>query len=153
MAISKHVTIAMAAALCGGLLHAQAAPVRGHLAEPEYLPEPARSLLHTRMQHHGASMTELLATVVLLDYEGTQRAARTIVQEPRLARPTSLDATQLNARLPERFFAFQDQLHARAAQLEAAATAHDPARLASAYGQLTETCVACHSVYLSGGAR
>jgi cytochrome c556 len=147
--MSKHATIALAAGLFAAL-QARAAPVRGHLAEPQYLPEAARALLHTRMQHHGESMTELLSTVVLLDYEGTQRSAREIVEEPRLARPTTMDATQLNSRLPERFFALQDQLHMRAAQLEATATAHDPARLASAYGQLAETCVACHAVYLSG---
>ncbi|MGZ3404931.1 MAG: hypothetical protein ACXVAN_00700 [Polyangia bacterium] len=145
-----------AVVLAAGLIYvlsARAAPTRKHLGEPEYLPEPARSLLHTRMQHHGAAMTELLATVVLLDYEGTERAAHEIATEPRLARPTSMDATQLNARLPERFFVLQDQLHTRAAQLESAATARDPGRLADSYGQLTETCVACHSVYLTGAGR
>ncbi len=147
--MSKRATI-VGIALVSGVLQAQAAPTGGHLAEPQYLPEAARALLHTRMQHHGATMTELLARVVLLDFEGTQRAAREIAQEPRLARPTSMDATQLNARLPERFFVLQDQLRERAAKLDSAAAAHDPARLASAYGQLTETCVACHSVYLTG---
>ena len=75
--------------------------------------------------------------------------AKAIANEPRLAQPTSGDATELNASLPPRFFELQSQLRAEARRLEVSARARDAAGTARSYGALAETCVSCHDAYLS----
>jgi hypothetical protein len=112
------------------------------------IPEAARQLVWQRMQGHGADMTMLLWSLLFLDYEGTTELSRSIVEPPRLARP--IDDSTLNAQIPSEFFALQDQLIVRAEHLAelAAAPSRDVAAIARAYGQLTETCVRCHSTFL-----
>ncbi|MBZ4415367.1 cytochrome c [Myxococcus sp. RHSTA-1-4] len=75
-------------------------------------------------------------------------AAR-IVNEPRIARPVPGGEDELNALLPERFFALQDEARNRAQAVQEAAQKRDDAALAESFGRLTETCVSCHSVYTS----
>jgi len=124
-----------------------------HLAEPGYLPPSARALLHADMQRHAAQMNALTSSALLLDFDNVAVTARAVASEPRIARPTTHDASELNARLPERYFALQDQLHAQAGQLAAAAEAHDAAAAASAYGAMAATCMSCHAAYLAGANR
>ena len=109
----------------------------------------ARALVHQKMANHSKQMTELVWAVVLLDYRRTVDLAKALALEPRIARPTSGDATELNAALAPRFFDLQDQPRAKAQQLEVAAQMRDPSGVARAYGGVAETCVACHDAYLS----
>jgi cytochrome c556 len=119
-----------------------------HLGSPP-LSETARALVRQKMAKHSRQMTELVWSVVLLEYNESAQLAQAIATEPRLARPTSNDATELNAALPPRFFELQDQLRSRAQKLEVAARARDATGMAKTFGALAETCVACHDVYLS----
>lgn len=119
-----------------------------HLATPP-LSNAARAIVRERMASHSKQMTELVWSVVLLDYAESARIATAIATEPRLARPTTGDATELNSALPPRFFELQDQLRDQARELAAAARARDPSATAKRYGGLAETCVRCHDAYLS----
>jgi hypothetical protein len=102
------------------------------------------------MARHGKSMSELVQAVIVLDYPRTARLAREIAEEPRLARPLSQNANEVNVSLPEPFFQLQDELRQRAARLAEAARTRGQTELAPAFGQLTETCVSCHRVYSTG---
>ena len=124
-------------------------PDRPRLAAPDYLPELARSVLRERMQRHGDQMMRLLLAVTFLQHEVAAATAKDIAGEPRLVRPLPGGADDLNRLLPERFFVLQDQLRKEASDLEAAAKARNDAKMAAAFGRVSQTCVACHSAYLN----
>jgi len=119
-----------------------------HLATPP-LSLTARALLHDKMADHSKQMMDLMRAVVLLDYSESAELGKAIAAEERLSRPLSNDATELNSALDPRFFTLQDQLRTRGKRLEAAARARDSSAVAKTFGALTETCVACHSAYLT----
>lgn len=118
------------------------------LETPSYLSPIARQLLKQRMQRHGGDMLALLQSVLFLDHETTQRLAAEIAAEPRLTRPIAGGADDINAALPERFFVLQDELKSRAVDLAQAARGSDDEQLAARLGEVTQTCVGCHSAYL-----
>lgn len=121
---------------------------RKNLEPPAYLSALARQLLKRRMQRHGAEMLALLQAVVLLDHETTRRLAAELAAEPRLTRPIAGGADDLNASLPERFFVLQDELRSRALDLAGATRQAGAPELARRLGEVTQTCVACHTTYL-----
>jgi hypothetical protein len=86
---------------------------------------------------------------VLLHYEEVEELAQMIADEPKLGRPAPGDDTSLNAMLPSGFFMYQDALTEHAKELAEAARAKQDASLGKAFGALSETCVGCHSAYLS----
>jgi cytochrome c556 len=118
------------------------------LEAPTYLSPLARQLLKQRMKRHGTDMLAMLRAVLFLDHESTQRLAAELAAEPRLTRAIAGGADDLNAALPERFFVLQDELRSRALDLAAAAKEANDARLAARLGDVTQTCVSCHSTYL-----
>lgn len=125
--------------------------VKQGLAAPGYLGPLARGLLKRRMARHGRDMLALTQAVIFLDRETTQRLATGISDEPRLTRPIAGGADDLNTALPERFFVLQDELRSRAKALVEVARTKDDASLAARFGELTQTCVSCHSTYLEPG--
>ena len=127
------------------------APKKG-LVAPTYLSPMARQLLKRRMARHGRDMMALVQSVLFLDRETTQRLAGELAAEPRLTRPIAGGEDDLNASLPERFFVLQDELRSRALGLVESSKRQDDAALAARLGELTQTCVACHSVYLEPSA-
>jgi hypothetical protein len=106
-------------------------------------------MLTARMERHAEEMMLLLVSVLTLHHDDTELLADHVAAEPRLGRPGPTEKGTISALLPRRFFAFQDELIERARTLAAAARAKDNARIVRAYGQLTETCVSCHSAYLT----
>ncbi len=126
--------------------------VKQGLEAPTYLSPIARQLLKQRMKRHGNDMLAMLRSVLLLDHDTTQRLASELAAEPRLTRPIAGGADDLNAALPERFFVLQDELRSRALDLAAAAQKSDDVKLAARLGEVTATCVSCHSVYLEPAA-
>ena len=122
-------------------------PAEHHLAPPADLSPTVRRLLHERMGRHAKTMSELVQAVIVLDYPQTERLAHEIGEQPRLARPLSQDATELNSSLPDEFFRLDDQLRSRASLLADAARMRNGAELATSFGNLAETCVACHRTY------
>jgi hypothetical protein len=121
------------------------------LAVPERIPPAARAVIRSKMHRHAEQLTGLVMKVAVLDYDGVARGAGEIFDEPTLARPVTGD--ELNGLLPERFFELQDALRSQARKVVDAAARRDSAQLASGFGDLTKTCVACHDVYLRGSAQ
>ncbi len=113
------------------------------LWKPEPMSAAARRLVHDRMKDHGREMEQLLWDVLFLDYDGIKRSGATIA---RNASPLDRHAIELEPHVF--FFTMQNQLKARALNLVEAASAQDGQNVSKAFGQLSETCVHCHIVYL-----
>lgn len=122
--------------------------LKQQLPDPGYLPEELRPVLRNRMQRHGDDMVQLVLAVTLLKRDMVKSSADRIASEPRFARPIVGSDDALNNALPEKFFTLQAEVAERARSLSAAASRRDDRALASAFGRLTETCVACHSAFL-----
>ena len=120
----------------------------GSLPEPNWLPTEAREMLSARMDRHGEVMMMLLVSVMTLQHSDTELLAEQVAAEPRIGRPATGEKGTISALLPPRFFTLEDELVDRAHAVANAARANDNGRIVRAYGQLAETCVSCHSVYL-----
>lgn len=125
------------------------APQQRKLPAPAHLPEAARGLLTERMMNHGEDMSDLMWATLFLDDQSVADIAEHIRTMPRFARPLTGDATELNSLLPAEFFSLQDQLVERASELAESARHKDAEAMAASYGALMQTCVRCHSVYMS----
>ena len=130
-------------------------PVRriGHeraLPPAERLSDTVRAAVASEMHAHARGMLELMSTATVLDWEGTVAAVDRVLAEPRLARPQSQDATELNATLPPRFFTLQDELRLQLQAVRKAAAAHDAEAFADGFTGATRTCIHCHDAYATG---
>ena len=120
------------------------------LAAADRLPEATRAALATQMRTHARGMLELTSLVTTLQYDAVGPAVQRLLDEPRVARPLSNDATELNGQLPPRFFSLQDELRDDLRELARAAATHDVNALANAYATTTKACIHCHDTYLKG---
>jgi cytochrome c556 len=117
---------------------------------PEPLSPTARAILKERMASHAEDMSDLVSGIMLLEYSRIITRADKITSDVNLSRPTTQDATELNASIPEKFFVRQDELKAAARALSEAARSGNPYRVADAYGHVAETCVRCHADFRPG---
>lgn len=120
------------------------------LPAPGYISPTLRALLDKRMEQHGRFAIRLTIGVVLLSYDEVGEVALQMSEEAGLAKPRLGEIGTLNATLPPLFFLFQEQLRTRAAALSRVAGERNNAKLNTAFHRLTETCMACHAVYLNG---
>jgi hypothetical protein len=152
MRLRHHYAIMVVGAVVTGVILVWSRPVERepHLPTVERLSDGARAAVRTQMHSHARAMMALVSTVTTLDYEAAAAAATELLTEPTLARPLTGDASELNAALPPRFFALQDQLRGQLAGIAAAARARQPDELASAFAATVQTCVHCHDAYLRG---
>ncbi|HVY36835.1 MAG TPA: cytochrome c [Polyangia bacterium] len=118
---------------------------------PEPLAPAARALLRDRMAAHARAMSDLMGAIMLLEYSQIGLRADDIASDDTLSRPTTNDATELNAQIPEKFFVRQDDLKAAAHNLAEASRTLNPYKVADAYGRLSETCVRCHADFRPPG--
>jgi len=118
------------------------------VARREPLPPLVAELLEPRMRRHADQLLALQAAVISVDHPRVEEAAKALLAEPRLSRPSAAAGETLNDAIPPEFFDLQDQLVSAAHALEIAARARDEARLGEAFALLTATCVACHASYL-----
>jgi cytochrome c556 len=157
--LSRTVALAVLAGACASqprseppqqkqLLAAVSPPER--LEPPEALPEPARAALRSHMANHAQDMSALMSAIMVLRYAEIRDRARAIADDASLARPLTGDAAALAAQLPDKFFAYHDELRARAADLAGAADKQGAFAVADAYGRMSETCVRCHATYRQG---
>lgn len=121
-----------------------------HLKPVERLSETARAALKTQMHTHARGMLELVSGVTVLDYGAVGASTQRLIEEPRIARPLTGDANELNGALPVRFFEQQDELRRDLAALRQAAAARDAEALADAFAATSRTCIHCHESYLTG---
>ncbi len=119
-----------------------------HFPRAGSLPLAARDALALRMSNHASDLERLLAAALTLNHQLAEDAANKLAASPRIERPRAGDLDSLSALLPARFFDLQDQLARQAQTVAKAAHLRDDRLLAKSMGALTETCVACHSVYL-----
>jgi hypothetical protein len=112
---------------------------------PQPLSNQVRALLHERMSSHAEDMSDLVSAIMLLEYSRIISRADKIASDVNLSRPTTTDATELNASIPETFFVHQDDLKAAARALADAGRTGNPYQVASAYGRVSEMCVRCHA--------
>ena len=94
-------------------------------------------------------MVRLVRAVTLLQRDPAKRFATEIANEPRLMRPLPGDEASFNTGLPERLFVLQDELRSRAQTLVTLSGSGTDAEMASNLGLLMQTCVSCHSQFLS----
>jgi cytochrome c556 len=127
------------------LAQAIATPPRRDAPEP--LSPLAMAALKSRMASHARDMNQLVSAIMILDYPEIAQRANGIAANANLSRPLSMDASELNASLPEKFFVRQDDLRASARLLSTAASALEPFQVAAAYGKVSEACVRCHADY------
>ena len=118
-----------------------------------YPPAPLRPYLRQRMAQHGDEMMKLVGSVILLERPLVKAGALRLAQEPRLARPILGGEEDLNTVIPERFFVLQDELRNGARALAESADHGDDALLARRFGELSATCVSCHSAFLPPDAQ
>jgi cytochrome c556 len=119
------------------------APAR-RLPAPDHLDAQTRRDTKARMGQHASTMENLVRAVVLLDRPTIRVLATRLADEEVVAR-----AGSIRDKLPEQFFAQQDELEVVARKLAAAATdVGDDKALADSFSALTRTCVGCHSTYL-----
>lgn len=123
-----------------------ASGVEKRMRKPQHVPAETMRAIADKMNGHGLAMMGLSLAVVLLEYDVVQKMAEGIVVEPKLKRPATNDALRS---LPPRFFDLQDELVVRAQTLVDAAKKKNDAEIGTAYARVTETCVACHSAYLT----
>ncbi|NWN83843.1 MAG: hypothetical protein HLX48_12760 [Halomonas sp.] len=62
---------------------------------------------------------------------------------------TDQDRQDLKAAVPQEFLQMDGYFHELSASLAEAGRARDTARQVAVYGRMTETCVACHSAYVT----
>ena len=128
-----------------------ARPASAKMPMSTYLPAQAREKIRKTMRAHGDDMTVLMWSIIFLDTDGAGEFARVIKDQPWLERPADPAAVPSDEQVPEAIYALQEQLITRANALAALAETMDKqqsAQLADAFGQVAQTCVACHAAYL-----
>jgi hypothetical protein len=148
LAIASSTLVAGAIALA--LILRPSRSITPELPAPPNIPAALQATIKKRMERHGAQVSDLIARVVVLDYDAAARVAGAIYDEPMLARPIGGD--ELNGLLPASFFTLQDSLHIHAKRVVDAAARRSAGDLADAFGALAQTCVGCHDLYLHGDA-
>jgi hypothetical protein len=125
------------------LARAVATPERVSPAAP--VPESARENLKVRMAYHASDMNALVANIMVLRYDEIRNGAARIASDASLTVPRATDATKVP--LPDKFFAYQDNLRLEAKTLAKAADHHSAFDVADSFGRLSQICVRCHAVY------
>jgi cytochrome c556 len=100
------------------------------------------------MANHASELTTLLDAILVLDHQAVEDRANKIAAAPTLSRPGAGETNTLNATVPSKFYDLQERMVAQAKLLGEAAHQKDDGKMGKAFGQMAETCVACHSAYL-----
>lgn len=112
--------------------------------EASTISEDGRALLKQKMKSHAKEAEKLSVAVATVRLAEVQRLAQDIALEPRLD-----PAAGAAVKLPPRFFELQDELRKRSEALSEAARANELSGTLEKYGQLVETCTACHAAFVT----
>jgi hypothetical protein len=112
------------------------------------LSSEVRRSIRLEMTGHGREMTNLLWTVLLLDYSGASASAQRIAAASERL-PHAKDGGA-RAELPERFVALQRELKTQLKGVQRATDQRSSRLLTEAFGRLSRTCVSCHAFYMYG---
>jgi hypothetical protein len=119
-------------------------------AADKVLPLPAdvpdgRSVVQRRMSNHGASLMELTLAVTLLQRKTIAEAATRIGSDTGLP---VMPPGQVETPAQRKFRYLEGVLRERTATLAKASINGDNASLATAFGNMMQACISCHSLYL-----
>lgn len=116
-----------------------------HLPQPTHLSEDVRAAIKKTMNAHGDDFTMLLWSILFLDLDAASETAKGIV-----TRPTVTAKPEEKVRLPPQLLVLSSQLNEQATHM--AELSKQPERdseaFAKSFGELAQTCVRCHAVYL-----
>lgn len=112
----------------------------------ERIPSESEARLTDRMKRHGADLLGLTHAVTVLDRKAIAETADRIRLDTALT--LHVDGGVVT---DKKFQQLDQQLRERVTELATAARKHDDSALAPAFGRTMETCVRCHSVYLTKG--
>ena len=118
---------------------------RPKMPEPKDVPPETRQALSERMRFHGDKMMSLYFAILFLDLDNCVKYASGIAETESLREDHGKP-------LPTPLVALQERLTVRAQNLVNLCKA-GPSKVrevGNAFGQVTETCVHCHSYYLHG---
>jgi len=113
---------------------------------PDIVPSDGRSVVQRRMNRHGADLMELTLAVTLLQRKTIDEAAQRIGSDtglPVMPPSSSETPSQRNFRYLE------SVLRQRTAALAKASRDGDNQALATAFGNMMQICISCHSLYLN----
>ena len=115
---------------------------------PEKMDDEVRQHFKTVMTQHGDDMTVLMWSILFLDVDGAADATEELKQMKWLERPKAGDEAKLD--VPPLIYDIQDELLAKADKLSEIARSgvREPEVLATAFGDVANACVKCHSYYL-----
>ncbi|MCK6546676.1 hypothetical protein L6R52_12570 [Myxococcota bacterium] len=116
------------------------------LPQPTNLNEEVRDALKRTMNAHGDDMTLLLWSILFLDLDSAGEWAKAIAARPPL---TPKDDVKLG-RIPPQILVLGSQLNEQAMRMAEMSRSpeRDSEAFAQAFGELAQTCVRCHAVYL-----
>jgi len=112
---------------------------------PDIVPSDDKAVVQRRMNRHGAALMDLTLAVTLLQRKNIATAAQQIGSDTSLPvmPPSATDTpAQRNFRYLEAL------LRERTAALAKASQDGDNAALATAFGNMMQVCISCHSLYL-----
>ncbi len=126
---------------------APASPTENALPMPaDVVPTDGRSVVQRRMNRHGAALMELTLAVTLLQRDNVERVAKEIAIDTGL--PAEDGGTARLTAAQRRFQYLEGLLRERTASLAQASRSGDNAALATAFGNMMQVCISCHSLYL-----
>jgi hypothetical protein len=115
-------------------------------ASPDGMSPDGRALVQRRMNRHGASLVELTLAVTLLQRKTIADAATRIGMDTGLP---VLPAGAAQTQAQRNFRYLESVLRQRTAALAKASQDGDNTALATAFGNMMEICISCHSLYLN----
>lgn len=112
------------------------------------LSDGTRALLSEEMIHIEKGMKEIFAAMIRGEYESVAKIASDI-QESFIFKKklTQVQREELKANLPTEFIAIDRSFHETAGKMAEAAEFSDKKEVLSAYYEMSQKCVACHSQF------
>jgi DNA-binding GntR family transcriptional regulator len=128
-------------------LLAQPAPAKDVTSE---LPGEVRALLQKEMVEVQAAMKSIHGAIVRGRHEVVKEKARAIHESFILKQSMTSDMRKkLKAAVPKEFLKLDQKFHKLAARLSESGKAEDTGKQLDIFGNMTRTCVTCHSRYVN----
>lgn len=124
-------------------------PAMGEDVTSELNPK-LRALLQREMVQVEAAMTAIYSAMIRGDHEQVREKGQAIHESFILSQElTDEDRKALKSAVPADFLKLDQAFHKQAASLAESAERRDMRQQLKIFGQMTESCVACHSRYVS----
>lgn len=124
------------------------AAARPEMPTPTKMDDDTRMHFKKVMTRHGDDMTVLMWSILFLDTDGAAKAADELEGMEWIKKPA--EGQEAKFEVPDKIYEIQDELIAKARKLSeiARSDVREPEVLATAFGDVANACVKCHSYYL-----